>query len=309
MARLVGYVKVELIMPTPSPTQPFELSPIIAGLWRIAEWKLDVAARVRWIEQALELGITSFDHADIYGDYGAEALFGEALQAAPALRARMQLVTKCGIRLQSAQRPYRLNHYDTTAGYVRAQVEQSLVNLHTDRLDLVLIHRPDYLMDAAALADTFATLTREGKVMHWGVSNHGASQFALLHQHHPLLTNQVELSPLAMQALDDGTLDQAQQLGLRPMIWSPLGGGRLFSGEDAQVLRVRETMNAIATRYGISLATLAYAWILRHPSHPHPITGSGRLEGLRDAVAALDVRLDAEDWYAIWTASKGHPVP
>lgn len=291
-------------------TQPaLALSTVIAGIWRITDWKLVVAGRVRWIEQALELGITSFDHADIYGDYRAEALFGEALKAAPALRRRMQLVSKCGIRLRSADHPYRVNHYDTCAAYVRKQVEQSLVNLETDRLDLVLIHRPDYLMDAAALAETFRTLTREGKVAHWGVSNHSASQFALLHQHHPLLTNQLELSPLALHALDDGTLDQAQQLGLRPMIWSPLGGGRLFAGDDAQAMRVRQTMQPIAERLGVSLATLAYAWILRHPSRPHPITGTGRIDGLREAVTALDITLDAEDWYAIWTASKGHPVP
>ena len=296
-------------MPDPLASAPLALSPIVAGLWRLTEWNLDVPARVRWIEQALELGITSFDHADIYGDYRAEALFGEALRRAPALRARMQLVSKCGIRLRSAQRPYRVNHYDTSAAYVRAQVEQSLLNLHAERLDLVLIHRPDYLMDAAALAETFATLTREGKVAHWGVSNHSASQFALLSQHHPLVTNQLELSPLHMDALDDGTLDQMQRHGLRPMVWSPLGGGRLFHGDDAQAVRVREAMAPIAGRLGISVATLAYAWILRHPSQPHPITGSGRLEGLREAVAALDVTLDAEDWYAIWTASKGHGVP
>lgn len=286
-----------------------ELSPIVAGLWRITDWHLSVAERVRWIEQALELGITTFDHADIYGDYRAESEFGEALKAAPALRARMRLVSKCGIRLRSAERPYRINYYDTSAAYVRTQVEQSLRKLQTEQLDLVLIHRPDYLMDAAALADTFATLTREGKVAHWGVSNYNASQFALLHQHHPLLTNQVELSPLKMDALDDGTLDQAQQLGLRPMIWSPLGGGHLFTGTDEQAVRLRAEMTAIATRHGISLSTLAFAWVLRHPSRPHPITGTGRIEGLRDAVAALDVQLDAEDWYAIWTASKGHSVP
>jgi predicted oxidoreductase len=290
------------------PPRP-EFSPIVAGLWRLADWNIELATRVRWIEQALELGITTFDHADIYGDYRAEGLFGEALKAAPGLRQRMQLVSKCGIRLRSADRPYRVNHYDTSASYVRAQVEQSLANLRTDQLDLVLIHRPDYLMDAAALAETFRTLTREGKVAHWGVSNHSASQFALLQQHHPLLTNQLELSPLAMQALDDGTLDQAQQLGLRPMIWSPLGGGRLFARDDEQAVRVRQTMQPIADRLGVGLATLAYAWILRHPSRPHPITGTGRIDSLRDAVAALDITLDAEDWYAIWTASQGHPVP
>ncbi|MFC0084850.1 aldo/keto reductase family oxidoreductase [Dyella flava] len=290
-------------------TDMLELSPIVAGLWRIVDWNLDVQQRVSWIEQALELGITSFDHADIYGAYRAEALFGEALKTAPALRHRMQLITKCGIRFRSAERPYRINHYDTGAGYIRAQVEQSLRNLHTEQLDLVLIHRPDYLMDAAALAETFATLTREGKVAHWGVSNHTTSQFALLHQHHPLHTNQVELSPLQMGALDDGTLDQAQQYGLRPMIWSPLAGGRLFNEASEQANRVRGEMSAIAAKHNVSLTTLAFAWILRHPSRPYPITGTGRIDGLRDAVSALQLKLDAEDWYAIWVASKGHGVP
>ena len=297
---------VEPAMPN---SNQLEMSPIIAGLWRLTEWNLDVKSRVRWIEQALELGISTFDHADIYGDYRAEALFGEALKAAPDLRQRMQLVSKCGIRLRSADRPYRLNHYDTSPGYIRAQVEQSLRNLHTEQLDLVLIHRPDYLMDAAELAATFSALSAEGKVARWGVSNHTASQFALLNQHHPLLTNQLELSVLAMNALDDGTLDQAQLLGLRPMIWSPLGGGRLFGDDDAQAVRLRETMLPMAERLGVGLSTLAYAWILRHPSHPRPITGSGRLEGLRDAVAALDVSLSSEDWYAIWVASHNHGVP
>lgn len=296
-------------MPMDPIISPIELSPIVAGLWRSTEWQMSVPERVRWIEQALELGITSFDHADIYGSYRAEVLFGEALKAAPSLRHRMQLVTKCGIRMRAPEKPYRLTHYDTGAAYVRAQVEHSLQKLHTEQLDLVLIHRPDYLMDAAALADTFATLTREGKVAQWGVSNHSTHQFALLHQHHPLVTNQLELSPLQLSTLDDGTLDQAQQLGLRPMIWSPLAGGRLFSGDDEQAQRVRNEMSAVAARYDISLTTLAFAWVLKHPSRPYPITGSRRIESLREAVAALDVQLDNEDWYAIWAASKGHGVP
>ncbi|RAP59557.1 aldo/keto reductase [Oleiagrimonas sp. MCCC 1A03011] len=285
------------------------LSPIVAGMWRMAEWNLDVPARVRWIEQALELGIHTFDHADIYGDHAVETLFGEALKASPSLRAHLRIVTKCGIRLKSTQRGVAVQHYDTSPAYVRAQVEASLRKLHVDQLDLVLIHRPDYLMDAEMLAGTFAALTNEGKVAHWGVSNHTTSQFELLQAHHPLVTNQIELSPLHLDALDDGTLDQAQRLGLRPMIWSPLGGGRLFTGEDATAVRVRDVMQPMAERLGVSLATLAYAWMLRHPSRPHPITGSGRIDGLRDAVAALDVPLSTEDWYAIWTASTGHPVP
>lgn len=296
-------MKVELAPGGPA------LSPIVAGMWRLLEWNLDVPARVRWIEQALELGISSFDHADIYGEHRVEAQFGEALKAAPALREHIQLVTKCGIRLRRDGAPCATKHYDTAADYVRGQVEQSLRNLAVERLDLVLIHRPDYLMDAAALAGTFATLTREGKVAHWGVSNHTTAQFELLHARHPLVTNQVELSPLHLQALDDGTLDQCQRLGVRPMIWSPLGGGRLFNGKDAQSRRVRSVLEGLARRHGVSIATIAYAWLRRHPSRPLPITGTGRIEGLREAVAALDVHLDTEDWYAVWEAGSGHEVP
>jgi predicted oxidoreductase len=316
-ARLKGFGPLAKLAVAPLQENPMtalapresELSPIVAGMWRMTEWNLDVPARARWIEQALELGIDSFDHADIYGDHGVESLFGEALAAAPGLRERIKLVTKCGIRLASQDQGVTVKHYDTSAAYVRGRVEQSLRNLHTERLDMVLVHRPDYLMDAAALADTFTALTNEGKVARWGVSNHSRVQFELLHAHFPLATNQVELSPLAPGALDDGTLEQVQMLGLRPMIWSPLGGGRLFTGEDEQAMRVRDVMQPMAERYGVSLATLAYAWILRLPSRPHPITGTGRIEGLREAMAALDVTLDAEDWYAIWTAAKGHAVP
>ena len=229
------------------PTQPL-LSPIVAGLWRMADWNLDVPARVRWIEQALDLGIDCFDHADIYGGGAVETLFGEALDAAPALRDRIRIVTKCGIRPPSPDTGVTVKHYDTSACYVRTQVEASLRKLGVERLHLVLIHRPDALMDADALAGTFAALTEAGKVAHWGVSNHAPSQFALLHDRHPLATNQVELSPLYLEPLHDGTLDQAQHLRLRPMIWSPLGGGRLFSGEDDRAVRVRAAMQPIAER-------------------------------------------------------------
>ena len=212
-------------------TPALAMSPIVAGLWRLTEWNLDVTARVRWIEQALELGISTFDHADIYGDYRAEALFGEALKAAPALRGAHAAGDQ--VRHPAAfgrSGPYRLNHYDTSPAYVRAQVEQSLRNLHADQLDLVLIHRPDYLMDAGALAADLCRAQRAKARWRTGASPITApASSPCSHQHHPLVTNQLELSPLTMHALDDGTLDQAQRLGRRPMIWSPLGGGRLFS--------------------------------------------------------------------------------
>lgn len=289
---------------------PAGLSPIVAGCWRMAEWGLDVAARVRWIEGALELGVSAFDHADLYGDYRVEALFGDALATAPGLRDRLQLVTKCGIKLVSTQRPaHRVKSYDTSRTHVAASVDASLRALRTDRIDLLLIHRPDALMDPAELARTFEDLKAAGKVLHVGVSNHAPTQLALLQQFHPLAAHQIEFSPLAPRALDDGTLDQCLALGIRPMAWSPLGGGRLFAGDDAAAVRVRDALAALAVRHGASPSTLAHAWILRHPAAALPVTGSGRLERLREAVDALALELPANDWYAILEAARGAPVP
>jgi len=285
------------------------LSPIVAGTWRMASWGWNVPARLRWIEQCLALGVSSFDHADIYGGYSVEALFGEALAAAPGLRERIQIVSKCGIKLVSPARPgHAIKSYDSSRAHVTASVDASLRALRTDRIDVLLIHRPDALMDPDELADTFRALHAAGKVLHFGLSNHTPSQFALLHRRHPLLTHQVELSPLQLQALGDGTLDQCVDLGLRPMVWSPLAGGRLFSGDDAQVLRVRAVLDALAQAHGVGAATVAYAWILRHPARPLPITGSSRIQAVANAVAALSLRLAAEDWYGVWSASTGHEV-
>jgi predicted oxidoreductase len=285
------------------------LSPIVAGLWRLPQWGLDTAGLVRWIEQAMELGVTSFDHADIYGGYTVEAAFGQALAAAPQLRQCMQLVTKCGIQLISPLRPaHAIKSYDSSRAHVTASVHESLRALHTDHIDLLLLHRPDLLMDPDELAETFAQLCAAGKVLHFGVSNHTPGQLAMLHRRHALATNQIEFSPLQLQALADGTLTQCTDLGLRPMIWSPLGGGRLFTGQDEQAQRVRGVLQLLAEQHGVSAATIAYAWILRHPSRPLPVTGSGRIAALGEAVAALQVRLSSEDWYRVWQASVGHEV-
>jgi predicted oxidoreductase len=286
------------------------LSPIVAGMWRLPQWKLDAPGLARWIAQALDLGISTFDHADIYGGYSVEAAFGEALAAAPGLRDRVQIVTKCGIRLVSAARPaHAIKSYDTSHGHVVASVENSLRVLRTDRIDLLLIHRPDALMDPDELAETFRGLQRSGKVLHVGVSNHTPSQFAMLHRRVPLSTNQVEFSALQLGALADGTLDQATDLGLSPMAWSPLGGGRLFAQDDDAARRVRDVLQAQGQSRGVSAATMAYAWVRRHPSRPRPVTGTGRIDGLREAVAALDVRVSAEEWYAVWRAAQGREVP
>jgi len=286
------------------------LSRIVAGAWRLGDWNFSVDERVRWIEGCLELGITTFDHADIYGNYACEALFGEALAVAPQLRARLQIVTKCGIRMVSSARPgHRLGHYDTSAAHVERSVDDSLAKLRTDHLDVLLIHRPDALMDADALAACFERLRAAGKVRHFGVSNFTPSQFALLHRRIPLVTNQIEVSPLQVAPFHDGTLDQSQDLGVAPMIWSALAGGRLFTGQDEAARRVRGVLERLAGERGLSVTTLVYAWLLRHPARLLPLTGSRRLEAMREAVAALDVELDAQAWYEIWVAGNGAPCP
>lgn len=282
------------------------LSPIVAGTWRLHQWGLDTPGLVRWIEEALDLGITSFDHADIYGGYTVEALFGQALAAAPGLRQRLQIVSKCGIRLAGAARPqHSVKSYDSSPLHITQSVDNSLQALRTDHLDCLLLHRPDLLVQPDEVAHTFSSLRAAGKVLHFGVSNHSCQQLASLHRRFPLATHQVEFSPLQMKALADGTLDQCTDLGLRPMLWSPLAGGRLFTGPGEQENRVRAALQTLAMQYGFPLATMAYAWLLRHPSRPWPVTGSGRLQALREAVAALEVHLSAEDWYRVWQASMG----
>lgn len=286
------------------------MSRVVAGAWRMGDWQWTPQERLRWIEQCIEMGVTTFDHADIYGGYTVEQLFGEALALAPGLRDRMQLVSKCGICLTTENRPaHRVKHYDTTSEHIIRSAENSLRMLGTDHLDLLLIHRPDALMDADEVAAAFTHLQLMGKVQHFGVSNFTPAQFELLQSRFPLVTNQIELHPLHLAPLHDGTLDQCQQRRVQPMIWSPLAGGRLFTGEDAAAQRVRAALTAVGARYNVSAATMAFAWLLRHPSRPIPVAGSRRVDAMREAVAALDVPLDLQDWTAIWEAGSGHEVP
>ena len=286
------------------------MSRVVAGAWRMGDWGWSPQERLRWIEQCVELGVTTFDHADIYGGYTVEQLFGEALALAPALRAQLQVVTKCGICLTTPNRPaYRVKHYDTSFEHIVSSVENSLQMLHTEQIELLLIHRPDALMDADVVAAAFTHLQLQGKVQHFGVSNFSAAQFDLLASRFPLVTNQIELHPLHLAPLHDGTLDQCQQRRLQPMIWSPLAGGRLITGDDVVAERVRAALSAVGGRHGVSVATIAFAWLLRHPSRPIPVAGSRRIEAMREAVAALDVSLDVQDWTEIWAAGSGHEVP
>lgn len=280
------------------------LSRLVAGMWRLADWQFSERDLGAYLARCLELGLTSFDHADIYGESRCEAMFGQWLARHQHLRDGIQLVSKCGIKLPSAQ--HRVKHYDLSREHITTSVENSLAALNTDYLDLLLLHRPDPLMEPDEIAEAFDALKRAGKVRYFGVSNFSPSQFALLASRTELVTNQVECSLLHTQPLFDGSFDQCQQLGVAPMIWSPLAGGRLF--DSAAPAALCETLAQISQRLGISQTTLAYAWLLRHPAWLVPIVGSRRVELLEQAVAALEVSLDRQDWFALLEAAQGEEV-
>lgn len=290
------------------------LSRLVWGAWRsVANPETDTPTKLaRLIEGCLELGITSFDHADIYGGYRAEALFGRALREWHGDRDRIELVTKCDIALVKPERPaHRVHHYDTTAAHIRHALEASLRLLGTDHVDLLLLHRPDPLMDADETAGALEQLVRAGKTRAVGVSNHTPAQLDLLQARlpFPLVTNQVEMSLLHIAPLLDGTLDQAQRHRMAPMAWSPLGGGRLFDHSTPQARRVGPVLERIAGEHGVTPGCMALAWLLRLPSRPLPVIGSARLDRLRDLAESDCVELDRQSWFELYEASLGHEVP
>lgn len=289
-----------------------EFSALSAGLWRLNTWDKSVKELIHYIEQCIELGITTFDHADIYGDYENEVLFGKALKERPDLRDRMELVSKCGIAILTENRPgHYVQHYNTTAAHIRSSVENSLKKLHTDTLDLVLIHRPDPLMDASEMADVFMKLREEGKIKHIGASNFTPSQFSLFQSRLevPLVTNQVECSLLHLNAIFDGTFDQAQQYNSAPMVYSPVAGGRFFTGTDEQATRVRKLCTELAEKYNATADQIALAWLLKLPSKPLPVLGTGKMKRIQSAAGALTIHLDRQDWFRLLETSQGCPVP
>lgn len=288
-----------------------ELSELVQGYWRLAEWGMTPQQRLTFLNQHIDLGITTVDHADIYGGYECEQLFGEAMKLDPSVREKIEIVTKCDIQLCAKHPQRKVNHYDTSAAHIIESVNNSLSRLCVDQIDLLLIHRPDLLMDADEVAEVFADLHKVGKVKHFGVSNFTTSQFELLQSrvHKPLVTNQVEINPLNFEVAHDGTLDHLQMKRVRPMAWSCLAGGEIFTGETEQAKRVRAELEAIRVEVGAqTIEQVIYAWVRRLPSKPLAIIGSGKIERVESAVESLNIELTREQWYRVWVASKGHGV-
>ena len=294
-------------------SQHLQLSKVIAGTMKWGAWgsKFSTDQYLKIIEECLSLGVTTFDHADIYGHYTTEADFGKALKLKPELRDQMQLISKCGICMVTPNRPqHKIKHYDTSREHIVRSVENSLVNLHTEYLDMLLIHRPDPLMDPDEIAEAFAQLQHQGKVNHFGVSNFTPSQTELILSRFPLVTNQIELSVLHLEPFLDGTLDQCINKNIIPMAWSPLGGGNLFAQlEDERNKRIVAVASMLADKYGAGPDQILLSWLIQHPSEVIPVLGTSRIERVQAAMDATTISMTREEWFMLWRASIGREIP
>ncbi len=286
-----------------------DLSRLAYGMWRIGDDKDTSASHVRAkIEACLDQGITTMDQADIYGGYEAEEILGAALRGS-SLRDRIEIVTKCGIvaptgRYASA----RVKSYDTGRAHILASVEHSLRLMATDRIDLLLIHRPDPMMDAEETGAALDEVVKSGKVRAVGVSNFRPWDWSLLQSamQTALMTNQIELSLHAPQGFTNGDVAFHQRQGQPIMAWSPLAGGALMTSGNPSL---STTMATVAEANGVGASAVAVAWLLAHPARIMPVLGTNNLNRIRAISNALKVTMDRQTWFALYTAALGHEVP
>ena len=287
-----------------------ELSPIIAGVmnWGVWDKNLNTNEFTHLINLFIENGITTFDHADIYGGYTTEASFGKALSESKIDRKKIQLITKCGIQYTSENRPNNsIKHYEYSKDYIIWSAENSLKNLQTDYLDVFLLHRPSPLMQADEIAEAVSKLKADGKILSFGVSNFTSSQTELLRQKTEISFNQVQFSATHHEAMLDGSFDYMQIHNIKPMAWNPLG--TVFRENTDQTFRLRQLLAKLVEKYHIGSDIILLAWIMQHPARISPVAGtvnSGRIQQLMKAKSLV---LDKQDWFAIWTESMGHKVP
>lgn len=292
-----------------------EFSRLVYGTWRSLDNVADASPQEinRRLNACLDLGITTIDTAEIYGIYEVEDALGQALALSPGLRDKLEIVTKAGIYIPCQYHSDRHTaFYNASAARLLKSLEKSLRYLRTDHVELMLVHRPDWLTRADDTAAGLNDLLQQGKIRHAGVSNYNASQFDLLNSYmqQPLVTNQVEFNLLHMDPIYDGTFDQSQKLNVLPMAWSPLAGGRLFDPQNEAAKRLQTAAQLLAPRYeNATLEQLAYAWILAHPSRPLPVIGTNKIERIHSAAQSVKIQLEREDWYALWQAAQGKSVP
>ena len=283
-------------------------SPIIIGTMRWGIWGADHSTRdvQNLIETSLAENLTTFDHADIYGDYTTEKFFGDAFSEMDIERDSVQFISKCGIEMLCKNRDFQLKSYNYSKSHILKSVDTSLENLKTDFLDVLLLHRPSPLMNPTEIAEAFSILREEKKVRHFGVSNFSTSQFDLINDAFPLITNQVEISINETKAFYDGTLDQMLLKNLQPMAWSVLGN--YFTGNSEQNSRIRKVALELCQKYDREENQLLLAFILKHPAKILPVIGTSRAEKIAEMKKSLDLELSREDWFRLLEAAAGKEV-
>ncbi len=290
-----------------------KISPLVHGHWRLLDWNMSNQELLELIQKLIELGITTFDHADIYGNYNNEELFGNALTIKKGLRNDIQIITKCGIKPVSDKFPERqIGYYDYNFEHIISSVNNSLANFGTDYIDLLLLHRPSPFFNPEEVAKAFSLLKQSGKVLHFGVSNFNPQQYEMLNSYlnDDLVTNQVEISPFCLENFDNGNMDFFLKKRLKPLAWSPLAGGKIISPEGEKEQRIFNSLTEVANELDVdSIDKIIYSWLLKHPAHIIPIIGSGKISRIKNAVEALNIDMSIEQWLNIYIASVGKQLP
>ena len=284
-------------------------SRIIAGTMTWGVWgkKFSKKEMNDLIHFCLDQGITTFDHADIYGGYTTEADFGNALSESKIPRETIQLISKCGIQYTCENRNNKIKHYNYNKDYIIWSAEKSLKNLKTEYLDLLLLHRPSSLMHPDEISEAIVQLKKQGKIKNFGVSNFTPSQVEMISKVQEVSVNQIEFSLTHLEPMYDGSLDQMITKNITPMAWSPMGS--IYKEDNEQVQRIKVQLKELAETYNATPDQLLLAWILKHPSKIHPVIGTTTKERIKDANKSVEIDLDLEDWFIILGASQGHKVP
>lgn len=258
------------------------------------------------IQVCVEENITTFDHADIYGGHTTEELFGNAWKDMDLKRENLQFISKCGIVMNSDKKPSALKYYNYNKDYILNCVDESLSNLKTDYLDTLLLHRPSPLMNPEVIAEAFTVLKNAGKVKEFGVSNFSVSQFELINQYVPLVTNQIEISVNEISSFDNGILDQLMSKGLRPTAWSVMGS--YFSDQSDENIRIKKVIVELCDKYNAEENQILLAFILKHPSKIIPVIGTSKAGTIITLSQTLQIDLDLEDWFRILESIRGKEV-
>lgn len=294
-------------------TPDLEISRIIHGHWRLLDWKLTKQEFLKLMQQTIDIGVNTFDHADIYGDYECEKVFGESLKLKPALRDDIKLITKCGINLLSDKYPLRkIKYYDYSYKHIIGSVENSLRNMSTDYIDILLLHRPSPLLNPEEVASAFSDLKKAGKVLHFGVSNFESQEYEMLDSYleSKLVTNQIEISPYHLGEFKSGNINFLLKNKICPMAWSPLGGGKILFPKDKKGLRLLNTLREVAQELNIcDVDTIVYSWLLKHPSGIAPVIGTKNIDRIKKATESIKINMSTEQWFKIYNASEGVDLP